>query len=213
MQIKIYFNNKPLFLTDQVSPELEDYLHRPETIFIDELNSHTVKTMILEMQQPQFTAGIFLHSNIGMLLDAFKKKLVLILAAGGLVYTPTREILLIYRRGKWDLPKGKLDEGEDLPTCAVREIQEETGLDALHLERPLTVTYHTYYQDGQHILKESHWYLVKTENKGPFVPQLEEDIEKCEWVPLNKLTPYMDNTHASIADVIARGKEALVDNG
>lgn len=123
-------------------------------------------------------------------------------AGGGLVHTENGTVLLIYRNGKWDLPKGKLDEGEATDAAAVREVQEETGLEQLQLEAPLTVTYHTYYQDNVLILKESHWYLMKSPEQKEMVPQLEEGIEKCEWVKLDALAPYLENTHPSIIDVL-----------
>src|SRR5678815_5985833 len=81
-------------------------------------------------------------------------------------HTEDDHLLLISRRGKWDLPKGKLDDNEDIKSCAIREVTEETGLLKVEIERPLCITYHTYHQDGKHILKESHWYLMKAEQQA-----------------------------------------------
>jgi 8-oxo-dGTP pyrophosphatase MutT (NUDIX family) len=205
---KIYFNNKPLFLIDQVTKEIEEYLHHDDTVFIDEFNVHSVKTMIYEMQLPGIHAGVFLHENLDTLFNAFKKKFKLVMAAGGFVHTDN-EVLLIFRRHKWDLPKGKVDEHEDLATCAIREVKEETGLNSIKLQDPLCVTYHTYHERSEYILKESHWYLIKGNKHEAFVPQLDEDIEKCEWVPIDKLAPYMENTFPSILDVVNAGVKAL----
>ncbi|HJW15902.1 MAG TPA: NUDIX domain-containing protein [Flavisolibacter sp.] len=209
MQQIIYFNNKPLYLVSEISQEVEEFLHHEETVFIDEFNQHTVKAMIHEMEQPQIIRGVFLHHDINALLNAFKKKLHLIKAAGGFVYTEGHEVLMIFRRGKWDLPKGKLDEGEDLPTCAIREVREETGLETLEMDKPLAITYHTYHQFGEHIIKESHWYLIKSPKQETFKPQTEEDIERCEWVPVTALNIHLDNTHASIRDVVHAGVKLL----
>jgi 8-oxo-dGTP pyrophosphatase MutT (NUDIX family) len=209
MQKKIYFNNKPLFIVDALSAEVEEHLHHEETVFIDEFNSHTVKAMIHEMEQPKIRRGVFLHGDIDAVLNCFKKKLSLVQAAGGFVYTADDHILLIFRRGKWDLPKGKLEENEDLETCAVREVVEETGIKNIQLLRPLCITYHTYHQFGEHILKESHWYLMRSTKEQSFIPQTGEDIDKCEWVPIDKLPAYMDNTHASILDVVNAGVKFL----
>lgn len=206
---KIYFDNKPLFITNQITKELEEYLHHEDTVFIDEFNIHTVKAMLHEIEQPRVLRGVFLHTDVEAVLNAFKKKLSLVLAAGGLVHTPENDFLLIFRKGKWDLPKGKLDAHEDLETCAVREIKEETGLESVQLEQPLCVTYHTYHEAGKHILKESHWYWLKSEKQPFFLPQTEEDIEKCEWVPTDKLAPYMDATYPSIIDVVEAGIQHL----
>jgi 8-oxo-dGTP pyrophosphatase MutT (NUDIX family) len=206
---KIYFNNKPLFITNQITKELEEYLHHEDTVFIDEFNIHTVKAMVHEMELSKIHTGIFLHEDVNAVLKSFKKKFVLVKAAGGLIHTADDHLLLIFRRGKWDLPKGKLDENEDMETCAVREAKEETGLIKVEIEKPLCITYHTYHQDGKHILKESHWYLMKSEKQINLIPQLEEDIEKCEWVPTDQLAPYMENTHGSILDVMHAGVKAL----
>ncbi|HEY0354771.1 MAG TPA: NUDIX domain-containing protein [Flavisolibacter sp.] len=206
---KIYFNNKPLYLVSELNAELEEYLHHEDTVFIDDFNQHTVKAMIHEMEAPQIHAGVFKYDDVEALMKAFRKKLVVVQAAGGLVHTPTNEILLIHRRGKWDLPKGKLDPDEDLAVCAEREIKEETGLQKLKLEKPLLVTYHTYHEFGKHILKESHWFLFHSEKQASFLPQVEEDIDRCEWVGTDQLATYMENTHASVLDVVNAGLKEL----
>ena len=68
-----------------------------------------------------------------------------IIAAGGLVINENDELLMIFRRGKWDLPKGKLDKGESIADCALREVMEETGLQQVKIEKPLGITYHEYF--------------------------------------------------------------------
>jgi 8-oxo-dGTP pyrophosphatase MutT (NUDIX family) len=206
---KIYFNNKPLFITNEITKELEELLHHEETVLIDEFNVHTVKAMLHEMEVSKIRAGVFLHDDVEAVLKAFKKKFVLVKAGGGLIHTKDDDLLLIFRRGKWDLPKGKLDDDEDLETCAVREVNEETGLENVKIERPLSITYHTYHQDGKHILKESHWFLMKAKKQNNLSPQLEEDIHRCEWVLIDQLSTYMENTHASILDVVNAGVKIL----
>lgn len=206
---KIFFNNKPLFITSQISKELEELLHHEETVLIDEFNVHTVKAMLHEMESSKIYAGVFVNEDVEAVMKTFKKKFVLIKAAGGLVHTQDDDLLFIFRRGKWDLPKGKLDDNEELERCAVREVNEETGLENVEIEKPLCVTYHTYHQDEKHILKESHWFLMKAKKQTNLLPQSEEDIDKCEWVPVDQLAPYMENTHASILDVVNAGVKIL----
>ncbi|HEU4470525.1 MAG TPA: NUDIX domain-containing protein [Flavisolibacter sp.] len=209
MLITIHFDRKPLFLTDSINKEIEPYLGGKDVVQTDMLSGQSVRETIRRMGEPETIAGIFLHGDPQTILEAIKKEFFLIQAAGGLVHTGAGEVLLIHRRGKWDLPKGKLDEGEDLVTCALREIEEETGLNSLSAERPLITTYHTYHQDGRHILKESHWFLVRSPRQQVLMPQLEEDIDQCKWVKTALLGPYMDDSHASIVDVIKAGLPLL----
>jgi len=201
MHLKIYFNDKPLFLCDAIDPVIEPYLHHDDAVFIDELNIHTIKSMIHEMQQEKVHAGVFRHADLNELKKAFFKKFTLIQAAGGLIRNEKDETLLIFRRGKWDLPKGKLDDGETLEQCAVREVLEETGL-KVKLVAPLLITYHTYHQGTSFILKESHWYTMKTNSHQPLVPQTEEDIEQVKWVDDPALSHYLPLAYPSIVDVL-----------
>lgn len=205
MFIKIYFGDTPLFLCDQIDDTIEPYLHHDDAVFIDELDIHTVKTMIHEMQQPQVHAGVFLHPGLEELKTAFFKKFVLVQAAGGLVKNEQGELLLIFRRGKWDLPKGKLDEGETLEACALREVEEETGLRKVKLVAPLVVTWHTYHEGTKFILKESHWYAMEAPGSQPLTPQTEEDINEIRWVPAKELGEYLDNSFPSIREVLKAG--------
>lgn len=205
MHIKIYFNDKPLFLTDSITPEIEPYAHHDDAVLIDEFSTPGVNSMIHEMRQEKIHAGIYVHSNLEELEKTFRKKFTLVQAGGGLVLNEDGDILMIFRRGKWDLPKGKLDPGESLETCAVREVQEETGVQEVVLEKPLVVTYHTYDESGKHILKESHWYLMKAPGTPALIPQTEEQITELKWVPASQVQEYSNNTFPSIIDVLQAG--------
>ena len=205
MHIKIYFNDKPLFLTDEITPEIEPYAHHDDAILIDEFSTPGVNSMIHEMRLAKIHAGIFLHANLAELEKTFRKKFTLVQAAGGLVLNDAGEVLMMLRRGKWDLPKGKLDPGESLETCAVREVQEETGLQKVLLEKPLIVTYHTYDESGKHILKESHWYVLKAPGQQALLPQSEEQITELKWVAPTAIKQYTNNTFPSIIDVLQAG--------
>lgn len=127
-----------------------------------------------------------------------------IIAAGGLVTNDQGDLLMIYRRGKWDLPKGKQDDGESIAACAVREVEEETGLKQVILGDSLGITLHTYEQDGVEIEKETHWFKMFAPGAQQLVPQTEEDIEKIEWANKTAVKAYLQNTYANIAEIIAR---------
>jgi ADP-ribose pyrophosphatase YjhB (NUDIX family) len=208
MYIKIYFADKPLFLCDSIDETIKPYVHHDDAVFIDELDAHTIKTMIHEMQQPNVHAGVFLHPDLEKLKKAFKKKFTLVQAAGGLVKNERNEILMIFRRNKWDLPKGKLDKGENLEDCAIREVEEETGLKNVKLNSSLIVTYHTYHEGTKHILKESHWFSMTVEGEQKLLPQTEEDISDIQWIDQDKINSYLQKTFPLISDIMKSAKES-----
>ncbi len=126
-------------------------------------------------------------------------------AGGGVVINEQNQILFIYRRKKWDLPKGKLDLGEDIKACAVREVMEETGLENITLGEHILTTTHQYEEKGESILKETHWFKMKINtNENPHViPQTEEDIEEIKWVSQEELHYFLDHSYPTIRDVLA----------
>ena len=131
-----------------------------------------------------------------------KKKII---AAGGLVLNEDNEILMIFRRGFWDLPKGKLDPDETIEHCALREVQEETGLNNVTLGQFLTITYHEYFDTylQEEVIKESHWYCMVATSKQPLIPQTEEDITEIRWVNPSDLKECLQNTYPNIKEVLA----------
>jgi 8-oxo-dGTP pyrophosphatase MutT (NUDIX family) len=204
MFIKIYFDSKPLFLCDSIDKTVEPFIHHDDAVFIDVLDAHTIKSMIHEMQLEKIHAGVFYHPDLQVLKKEFFRKFTLVKAGGGLVMNTNNDVLLIYRRGKWDLPKGKLDKGETLEDCAVREVMEETGLKKLALESPLLITYHTYHEGTKFVLKESHWYTMKVNEDQKLVPQTEEDIVEIKWVKPGDLKNYYKDTFPSVVDVLEK---------
>ena len=110
-------------------------------------------------------------------------------AAGGVVCrfrNNITEVLLIHRNGVWDLPKGKLEDGEKIEECAVREVAEEAGLYRLpKLDKPLGATIHDYRENGEMIEKETHWWSMQlAEHQEEFTPQNEEGIKRVGWKEL-----------------------------
>jgi 8-oxo-dGTP pyrophosphatase MutT (NUDIX family) len=202
MFIKIYFNDKPLFLCDEMTPEIREYAHHDDAVLIDEFSHPAVNSMIHEMRQSKVHAGIFIHKDLEELRKAFWKKFLLVKAGGGLVRNGEEKYLFILRRGYWDLPKGKLDRGETIEHCAIREVMEETGIEGVILDGPLLVTYHTYDESGKHILKETHWFRMIAPAPGQLVPQLEEQITELRWADLDGMKELLRNTFPSIKDVV-----------
>jgi 8-oxo-dGTP pyrophosphatase MutT (NUDIX family) len=128
----------------------------------------------------------------------------IIIAAGGLVQNPSKEILLIFRRGFWDLPKGKLDAGETIEACAIREVEEETGLKDLTLNHFITITTHSYFDKylAKEVIKESHWYAMTINDYQIGLPQTEEDITDMKWVSVEDLSSYFATMYPTIVDLI-----------
>ena len=126
------------------------------------------------------------HSSLHDLKEDFFSLFQIIKAAGGLVLNENGEILLIFRRGNWDLPKGKKEKKESKRETAKREVQEETGIQNLKVLYRLIDTFHTYKIGKKRTLKISHWYLMES-NDTDLLPQTEEDIEKVEWVSTQRI--------------------------
>lgn len=202
VQIKIYFSDKPLYLCDEIDAEMGAWIHHDDAVFIDEFSTPAVNAMIHEMRMDKVHAGVFLHKDLETLKKAFWKKFLPVKAGGGLIQNESAELLFMLRRGKWDLPKGKLDEKESLEACALREVREETGLDQIRLEKPLQVTYHTYDESGKHFLKETHWFMMQARGGQTLTPQQEEQITQLVWVKAGDLDKYVRNTFPSILDVL-----------
>lgn len=154
---------------------------------------------VLELLQhsEELHTVVIQHEDLESLFNDFRAHFTEIDAAGGVVINPEKEVLLIHRRGKWDLPKGKLDPGESPREAAVREVSEECGIPPPEIDDFLLHTYHVYDEDGKRILKRTHWYAMYAP-KAELTPQAEEDILKAEWVPLKTLDTVGLDTYANI---------------
>jgi 8-oxo-dGTP pyrophosphatase MutT (NUDIX family) len=124
-------------------------------------------------------------------------------AAGGWVENGFGEVLWIYRLKTWDLPKGKLEKGENIEDCAVREVEEECGLSGLQLGVKLTETRHEYDQNGQHFVKTTHWYHMTVPGRPKLSPQTEEGIEWVRWVERHEWENQLKESYATIQEVAA----------
>ena len=202
MYIKIYFAHKPVFLCNEIDKTIHEYIHHPDAVFVDEITGPAIKSLLHEIVKEEFHAGILWNEDLDKLKKAFFKHFKPVTAAGGLVENEKGEVLLIFRKGKWDLPKGKLDKGETIEQCAVREVEEETGLKDIVLKNLITITYHTYDEFGKHILKDSHWYNMNVNGKQTIVPQTEEGITEIRWVKKKDVKDYFNNIFPSVKDVL-----------
>ncbi len=137
------------------------------------------------------------------MFNELKKNVSIIKAAGGLVENEHKDYLFIFRKGKWDLPKGKIDLDEKTKKAAVREVEEECGIKVNKVSGKICRTWHAYEQAGKVILKKTTWYNMKAVKQPNLIPQLEEDITEARWLPKAEFSFVKENTYPLILDVIS----------
>jgi ADP-ribose pyrophosphatase YjhB (NUDIX family) len=199
MNKKVYFNNKFLLLTtEDIQPNGNQLIVKSEDLDADKLNER-IKNFI---QQNDGGDLIFICKDVNTSFEEIKKQFKYIEAAGGLI-RQNQNYLFIYRLGKWDLPKGKLDEGETPAQAAIRECEEECGITQLEIIEQLPSTYHIYYYKNRYALKQTYWYLMKSSHNATLVPQTSENIEKVEWLDESAVkNTVVKNTYPSVLDLI-----------
>ncbi len=204
MQLVIYFNEKPVYLCDDITDELHELMHHPDVVFIDELSTPAINSLLHEIKKEEFHAGILWNKDLEKLKKSFFKHFAIIEAAGGIVQNENKELLFIFRKGKWDLPKGKLEKDEEMAACAEREITEETGVKNLKLKKPVGITYHTYDEFGKHYLKMSHWFYFTCKAEQELHAQVEEDITEVKWFSTKDIRTPVANTYSTIKSILGK---------
>jgi 8-oxo-dGTP pyrophosphatase MutT (NUDIX family) len=198
---KIYYNNKPLILTNDSKTYIRDtdtadYLlltgaiRENYKVAMEYLESATTPGVIIEDASPE--------ALVEQMHSLYKP----IDAGGGVVLNEAGDVLMIYRRGKWDLPKGKRDDGESMEECAVREVKEETGLKNIALGKKICDTYHIYSQNNKNLLKRTAWYEMHTSVNEKLVPQQEENIEEARWINEDDWSLVLSKTYEAIIEVL-----------
>ncbi|MFK8055575.1 MAG: NUDIX hydrolase [Saprospiraceae bacterium] len=192
----IYVNDCPLRLQSEITePRTELTLRYPgkKQFFLQ-------VTDTLESGSYPDGAAI-ICADVEQAWEDFKALHKWVAAAGGAVWNDGK-LLCIHRRGSWDLPKGKIDEGETIAEAAVREVQEETGIQEIALGEALPTTYHTYRtKKNNRVLKPTYWFTMHTKEIA-LVPQEEEDIEKAEWVGSDELAQIKSEMYKSLHAVV-----------
>jgi 8-oxo-dGTP pyrophosphatase MutT (NUDIX family) len=202
---KIYINESPLILTQ--TSDLDD-----ETAFERSLIHAKYRSkpkMLLNyielLEKNKHHDGIIIQADdVAQLWKDFKSLYFYIKAGGGLVINPFGKVLLIFRRGVWDLPKGKQDPGETLVETAVREVHEETGLSDLKVIEKLDNGYHCYLMSKQRTLKRTRWYLMETQSPNQLVLQKEEGIQDAAWFDPKEIPTLQMPMYNNIRDVLIR---------
>ena len=205
---KIYINGTPLFLTS--TKEFLDLKLKGKN-FIKNRYGGKKKYLhnfidLLEKNK-NFDAIVLHFPNEKDLWKDFKEIYKIEKAAGGLVRNPKNELLMIFRRGHWDLPKGKIEKNEGKKEAALREVKEETGLENVNLEDLIGKTYHTYSDNkDRRILKVTYWYNMRTDEKN-LIPQTEEDIEEAIFVDFESFFSTPKPIYGNILDIVSKSNE------
>ncbi len=201
---KIYINETPLTLR-----EAKDLSELPKSDDHNLVARYPGKPKMLlsyaDMleKSSRFKSVTLYSENYKKLVEDFESNYNLVQAAGGVVFRENGEALFIFRRGYWDLPKGKIEKKEKRKDAAIREVQEETGLQQINLKDFLGTTHHTYrLPNGKRVLKSTYWYTMETQ-ETELHPQKEEDIEKAVWMPLSAVEGLQEPIYKNILEVLA----------
>ncbi len=187
---KVFVNDKPLFLTDKIEKETDFQLFLLDSVDIDKI--------IIKYFQNKIEKAFLYHPDEKEILKKIKEKIPVQKAGGGVVFNPKGEILFIFRSGKWDLPKGGIEKGEEMEETAIREVEEETGVSKLKIVRKLPKTYHIFKRNGKYRLKITTWYEMTSTFDGALVGQIEEDIEQVAWLNKEQIREAMNNSYENI---------------
>lgn len=187
---KVFVNDKPLFLTNQVEKETDFQLFLLESVDIEQL--------IVKMFNNKIKKAYLYYPDEKEILKKVKEKIPVDKAGGGLVYNNKGEVLFIYRNGKWDLPKGGKERHEEIEDTALREVEEETGVKGLKIVKKLQKTYHVFKRSGKYKLKVTHWFEMQTDFQGTPVPQFNEGIERVAWLNETQIKEALQNSYENI---------------
>jgi 8-oxo-dGTP pyrophosphatase MutT (NUDIX family) len=187
---KVFVNDKPLFLTNQIFKETDFQLFLLESV--------DFKQLIVKYFQNKIQKAYLYHPDEKEIMKVLKTKIPVNKAGGGLVYNKNGEVLFIFRNGKWDLPKGGTNKGEEIEDTAMREVEEETGVNGLSISKKLQKTYHIFKRNGVYKLKITHWFEMHSNYDGIPIGQAEEGIEKVEWKNPEQIKEALKNSYENI---------------
>lgn len=198
---KIYYNNRFLALSKK-SKEIV-YKDYNSTILYCEDAEYIRNAAQQFIVNENLKHLYIICSDYDRALETILQQFVNVEAAGGVVKNNADEILMILHRNVWDLPKGIQEQDEEIETCALREVCEETGITDISIERFICTTHHIYEFNGTLSLKHSHWYEMRcAETDGySLSPQREEEISKVEWINRKDLQDILEESYPSIRDV------------
>ena len=200
---KIYFERRCIIICNPDDQALSD----PNAMEFHVGEKIDIRTLVLMFEGSQGLSRIYIPcENTDKMYRRLCAEFREVNAAGGLVSNRRGDFLLIRRGDLWDLPKGHQEAGEDIKVTAIREVQEETGVDKLELRDLICITDHCYLRDGVWHLKHTWWYDMLYTDPVNLTPQREEDITKAVWVAKSSLPPYLTETFPSIQEVFREAR-------
>lgn len=197
---KVFIKDKRIVFTNN-----QQYVDNVEFALMLRFYSTDLTPVLVKLLQKnkRLNQVVVFVADVETAFNQFKAHFKLIEAAGGVVKNTENQTLFIYRLNYWDLPKGKIENGEEIEEAAIREVEEECAVTNLQIVKPLNDSYHIYHLDEEPILKKTYWFEMQTDFEGKLIPQQEEGIEKVEWFTDEQIKEVaLKNTYASIADFI-----------
>lgn len=190
----IFVGNKPIILTSNFEKETNH-----KTFLLRTVN---IGKVIKLLNQTDLKAVHLYDKDSENLLKRFLKLLPNTVAGGGKVFNDANEVLFIYRNDKWDLPKGRAEAKESIEETAIREVEEETGVEGLKISKPLQTTYHIFKRNGKHRIKVTYWFEMTTNYSGKLKPQIKEGITKVQWLNKKESRQALEQSYANIRILI-----------
>ena len=191
---KVFFNQKPIFLTTELVLQTD----RTPVMFI---KFSSPENIVKALKSKKTDCLYLYHQKEDKLWMHFLRHFPIVEAAGGLVRHQDGRFLFIFRNDKWDLPKGRIEKNEPIRIAAVREVEEETGVDGLEIVKPLIETFHVFNRNGKYKLKKTFWFEMKTASTVTLTPQLNEGIEQAVWVLEKEIPQKFENAYENIKQV------------
>ena len=136
---KVFLNERYV----EISKPVNITLNNPCVKFESDSDADDVRRWFNSFVYSEFNNVRLFHSDPDSFFRIFQSAFTLIPAAGGVVVSG-EYILFIFRRGVWDLPKGKIDKKEEPARAAIREVSEECGISGHEIVKVLPSTYHIY---------------------------------------------------------------------
>jgi 8-oxo-dGTP pyrophosphatase MutT (NUDIX family) len=194
---KVHFENRFIMLSPEPD-RLQKY-----GLFHKFYDTKELYKIISDFQSDKSIAAINVYGpDIKHIWKIFRIYFTEVGAAGGLVKHTSGRYLFIEKKGKLDLPKGHIEQGEEPDACALREVCEECGITGHKIVKSLSPSYHTYSWEGISYLKKTSWFLMNYDGEMLIEPQKSEGITKIEWLFADELNSIKSSAWLSLMDLI-----------